>query len=179
MTVLLRGVCVALVLAAVIAVAGCGESEQPRTRGPADATFTVPEQETVAKEPAPTCRRAPRVKRSKRGRDVRVAGLDSKPKRRPRKLEVAREISLSCLVWSSFGGGSAEASGRAEVLDCVPSCAQSDTARREARLRVTKLRRCRGRRFYSKASLLLGRGEDAERAPIVVTVPCGTGSGRS
>lgn len=163
-----------VVLAATSLAAGCGASEEPTTRAPTSATFTAPGQgEDPNSEPDPTCRPTPNEAASKRGRDVRVAGLDAEPRRRPRELAVAREVTLDCLVWSRFGRGSATATGRATVLNCIPSCAQSGTDRRAAELTVSGLRRCRGRRFYTKAELVVGDSGETLRA--FVSSPCDSG----
>lgn len=161
--------------AAAVAVAGCGAAEQkPRTRGPSEATFTVTATTAAgASEPKPRCRPAPdQPPLARTRRDVRVAGLDEKPKTRPRTLVVAREIKLSCLVWTSFGGATASASGIAEVLDCVPTCAQSASGQRAARVAVSDLRSCSGRRFYSRVRLEVGADDPVERPRGYLTVPC-------
>jgi len=98
--------------------------------------------------------------------------LDLEPKQRPRKLIVAREIRLTCLVWESFAGATARARGVAEELDCVPTCAQSGVTRRTARVVVSGLRRCHARRFYSVMRLVLGSGASAERPRAYLKVPC-------
>lgn len=156
----------------LVAAAGCGESEEPTTTGPAEATFTAPRQEEPANS-EPECEPAPEQKPITRGRDVRVAGLDAEPTRRPRALEVARDVRLDCLIWTRFGRGTAKATGRATVLDCVPSCAQSGTSRQAARLEVSGLQRCRGRRYYSEAELVVG----GEEPRAVLRSPCDAAPG--
>lgn len=166
-----------VVITALLAFGGGGTSEsEPSNRGPQRGTFDLPD--PPAAEPAkldasePECLPAPAAPRSRRGRDVRIAGLDGDAQRRPRTLQVVREIELRCLVWDSFGGREATASGVAEELDCIPTCAQSGVERRMARLRVFGLRRCGGRRFYSRMDLLLGEDEDTDRPRTFPVVPC-------
>lgn len=164
-----------LAAAVAAAAAGCGASERkPRTRGPSEATFTVTATTAdAASEPKPRCRPAPdQPALAARRRNVRVAGLDETPKTRPRTLVVAREIELSCLVWTSFGAATASATGIAEILDCVPTCAQSATGQRAVRVSVSDLRPCRGRRFYSRVRLAVGAEDPVERPRGYLTVPC-------
>lgn len=166
-----------VVISALLAFGGGGSSEsEPSNRGPQRGTFDLPD--PPAAEPAaldaeePVCLPAREARRSRRGRDVRIAGLDGEAQRRPRTLQIAREIELRCLVWESFGGREATASGVTDELDCIPTCAQSGVKRRMARLRVSGLRRCGGRRFYSRMDLLLGVDEDTDRPRTFPVVPC-------
>lgn len=167
-----------ILVSALLAFGGAGgEAEPPAGAGPARATFDLPDPDPPAAEPAaadpePECRPAPRAPRTRRGRDVRVAGLDGRAQRRPRTLQVAREIELRCLVWDSFGGRRATASGVADQLDCIPTCAQSGVERRKARVRVSELRRCGSRRFYSRIEVLLGEGDETDRPRTFPVVPC-------
>jgi len=159
------------VVAGAAVLAACGEAEKPRTRGPSKATYTsttAAPTSDVRDGDCPKANNAPIT----RGFDVRIAGQDGKARRRPRKLEVAREITLGCLRWSGWGGAQARASGIANELNCEPTCATGAITQRRARLTVSQLERCRGRRYYSQARLLYVSDPNARSLKVFTVVPC-------
>jgi hypothetical protein len=158
-------------MAAVLGACG-GDEERPAGPGPGAATFTTPGSAASLDEGA-SCPEPARGEgdRARDGADVRVAGLDAEPARRPEELEVAREITLTCLVWEDWGASRASARGVAQVLDCQPSCAQAITLELPATLTVAGLQECEGRRFYRDAELELG-GERTRPAAAYLEAPC-------
>ncbi|HEV2814122.1 MAG TPA: hypothetical protein VGW10_12790 [Solirubrobacteraceae bacterium] len=145
---------------------GCSD-EQPSTVGPSEATFTVPgSPEPPA--PVPSC---PRGGVRPTGPDARVevADLRGPSGAAPRTLQTAREVTVRCIRWTSWGEEEAQGEGVARVLECTPTCAAGRLRHAAADVALSGRRVCDGVPFYDTARVRL-RGM---RAPAAyVEPPC-------
>lgn len=153
----LLGLLLGLTLSAVLA-AGCGEEEAPTTRGPSDARFQVgdPTRTTTVSE-APECPPGGRPSLDAAAGRVGVVDVEERRDAAPSTLVTADDLTLECVRWSSWGGERAEGEAVARLLVCRPSCANGTEDRVPARVELSGLRSCSGRRWYVDARVVLER----------------------
>jgi hypothetical protein len=144
--------------ALALALGGCGETPTATTRAPADATFEIGDAQTTPAV-APDCPGGRRPKLAGAAKLVRVADAEGRRGAAPAELAPARDLTVGCLRWTSWGESRAEGEGVARVLVCRPTCANGTQQRLAARVVLRGLRRCGSRRFYRRAEVrLAGRG---------------------
>jgi hypothetical protein len=161
-----RALLLAALGAATVAAAGCSD-EEPRTRGPSEATFTTPGSPEPA-APVPACPTGG-VEPAGAAAKVEVADLRGPRGPAPRTLQTAREVTVRCIRWTSWGADRAEGDGVARVLECTPTCAAGQLRHAAAEIVLSGRRACDGVPFYDTARVEL-RGM---RAPAAyVEPPC-------
>ena len=122
----------------LLALAACGSSPTRTVTKPA------PTPRTTAQTSAP----------------VYFQGAVGNPAQRPGALELTADGTLSVerVQWSSWGGAQATGTGSALYHGCNPNCAQAPTHTALVSIRLSQIRVCGGRRFYSGVTLRLNSG---------------------
>jgi hypothetical protein len=95
------------------------------------------------------------------GAPVYFQGAVGNPVQRPGALELTADGTLSVerVQWNSWGGAQATGSGSALYHGCTPNCAQAPTHTALVSIRLSQIRVCGGRRFYSGVTLTLNSGQ--------------------
>lgn len=164
----------ALLSVLAVLVTGCGEQvadigEPPPVAAPVESA-----------SPGATSESAKLVRRLRRLRPgsapagavvvVDVTGADLTD--RPALLQFAKDGTLRGLRWRGWGSETAVGRGTAELLECNPSCARGVRQGLIAEVRLTRLRRCGGRRFYDAAEVSFGVGGQRRFARAFIGAPC-------
>jgi hypothetical protein len=91
---------------------------------------------------------------------VYFEGAANGPRVQPKSLYLTADGTLYVgnLVWSTWGGPSAQGRGRAEYHGCTPSCAAAKVHHAQVRVRLTKIRSCHGKRYYTDVTLRTRNG---------------------
>ncbi len=74
------------------------------------------------------------------------------PKVRPHEFLLSGDgtFSLYGLKWGSYGGAVATATGRGYTRGCTPDCAQGKVYRPKATVRLSQVKTCEGKSFYTR-----------------------------
>lgn len=91
---------------------------------------------------------------------------------RPPQLEFAKDGVLGGLRWTGWGSQEAVGRGAVRLLECTPSCARGVRRSSVATIRLTRLERCEGRRFYDAAEVTFGAGAERGHARAFLGAPC-------
>jgi hypothetical protein len=75
------------------------------------------------------------------------------------------------LVWHAWGASIAQGVGFAYVNDCEPSCSVGGIHYTPAEIYVSRIRKCRGRRQYTYAAVIVSEGK-AARLTGAYKFPC-------
>ena len=80
---------------------------------------------------------------------------------RPRTLELTGDGTLSVgqVQWNSWGGDTASGTGTASYHGCTPNCASAPVSTASVAIRLSNIRICGGRRYYSGLTLTLPSGK--------------------
>jgi hypothetical protein len=132
-----------------LALASCGTS-QTRTVT-SITTATTPPATPASVSTATTTAVAP----------VYFAGAVGRGLQRPSSLQLSADGTLvvSGVQWTSWGGAAATGSGTAEYHGCTPNCAQATPQTAVVSIRLSVIRACSGRRFYSSITLTKNSGQ--------------------
>lgn len=173
-----RAAVIAAAAVAALIVGGCGEVLP-------DVGEVAPVTTTPA--PAETADRAPRsedpayVRRLRRlhpgaaprGAVVVVDVTGDDLVDRPRRIEFAKDGTLNGLRWTGWGSSEAVGRGTVTLQECAPSCARGlPRDAPEATIRLRRLKRCAGRRFYDLAEVTYGTGDGQSAARAYIGAPC-------
>ena len=76
------------------------------------------------------------------------------PQVRPHELALSGDgtLLLYAIKYTSWGGPTAEATGRGYVRGCTPDCAQGKVYRPKAKIRLSRVLRCEGKLLYTRVS---------------------------
>lgn len=131
--------------AASLAIASCGAT---RTR---TVTRTASTNVTSAITTAPA--------------SVYFQGVVATPAQRPRSLllTVDGTLFVGAVQWTSWGGPVATGSGNAEYHGCTPSCGGAPRYTALVGIRLSGVRECAGRQYYSGVTLTLNSGRLLDR----------------
>jgi hypothetical protein len=82
-------------------------------------------------------------------------GAANGPRIQPRSLYLTADGSLYVgqVVWKAWGGAVAQGSGLAEYHGCTPSCAAAKVHRAGVRVRLSRVRACHGKHYYTRVAL--------------------------
>lgn len=159
---------------AAAALAGCGE-QVPDIGDPGPAA--APRESAT---PGATSERASLVRRLRRLRPggapagavvvVDVTGADLVDE--PARVQFAKDGTLTGLRWVGWGTDDALGRGRAQLLECLPSCARGLRQASAAEIRLTRLRRCGAARFYDAAEVSVGAGAQRRWVRSFIGAPC-------
>jgi hypothetical protein len=151
-----------LVLLAAVALAGCGvlDDEGPAVQGKLDPAVYGPARATASAQPPVTgapvlVKPSARVTRALDEGAVAVVDPGGIVSIRPERLETSSDASLSGLRWTRWGSDGAEGSGEFRILTCQPTCASGGSDRVAARITLTGIKTCSGRRYFVRGEVLL------------------------
>lgn len=165
------------VLAACLAVAGCGGSDHERAAAAA-GTGGEPPAATVTVQPEATAQPlayGPGAKARLAGGAIGVVDLANRAAIEPQKMDVNSEQTLDGLRWSGWGNPSATGRGDLDTLICDPTCASGTLERSTAVIVLSKPRRCGRERFYTRSTMSYKEPKTGRtRAPdtYLRTPPC-------
>jgi hypothetical protein len=168
------------VLAACLAVAGCGGGDGDERSAAAGAAGVGGEPPAASPTVNPVTTPQPlRYLHGARaglaaGR-IAVVDLSNRAGIAPATMDVNREQRLEAVRWSGWGNPSATGRGRVDTLICDPTCATGRRERSSAVIVLSRPRRCGGRRFYTRSSMTYEEpGTHRTRAPdtYLRTPPC-------
>ena len=79
---------------------------------------------------------------------------------RPRTLALSADgtLEVSNIQWNSWGGPIATGSGEAEYHGCIPYCGTAPVHYDAVKIRLSNIRQCSGRAFYTHVRLTLRSG---------------------
>jgi hypothetical protein len=138
------------VVSSSVALTACGTSTTktvttvaPTTNPATTATTTNPA--TTATTPTP----------------VYFEGVAGGRAERPSSLELTGDgtLAVSGVQWMSWGGSSATGSGNAEYHGCTPNCAEAPLHTALVSIRLSSIRICSGRQYYSSVTLTMNSGQ--------------------
>jgi hypothetical protein len=97
---------------------------------------------------------------------VYFQGVAGSPRQRPGSLELTGDGTLyvSGVQWTSWGSDAATATGIAHYHGCTPNCAQAPVTNALVAIRLSGIRACAGRRYYSGVTLTLNSGDLLDKA---------------
>jgi hypothetical protein len=151
-----------LVLLAAVVLAGCGvlDDEGPAVQGKLDPAVYGPARASESAQPpvvgAPAVvKPSARVARALEDGAVAVVDPGGIVSIRPERLEASSDASLSGLRWTRWGPDGAEGSGEFRILTCQPTCASGGSDRVPARITLTGVKICSGRRYFERGEVLL------------------------
>ena len=169
-----------MILVLVLALAGCGETEE---RGQAAAPPVPkgdfgPDQQGSGERARPVAppRKAPSatVAAELDAGTIGVVGVEGVVAVRPSSLDVSADGTLEDLRWERWGSGSAEGTGTLKLRDCDPSCASGGRDSFAATIRLSSPRLCGRATYFDRAEVELdAAGEAAEGDPTTyMRAPC-------
>ena len=88
------------------------------------------------------------------------AGVVGRARQRPASLELTGDGTLyvSGVQWTSWGGATATGTGNAQYHGCTPNCAAAPAHSAFVSIRLSGIRVCSGRHYYSSLVLVLNSG---------------------
>ena len=92
---------------------------------------------------------------------VLFEGVVNHGSERPRTLELTGDGTLYVgqVQWTSWGGDTATGTGTANYHGCTPNCAAAPVNTASVAIRLSNIRICGGRRYYSGLTLTLPSGK--------------------
>jgi hypothetical protein len=167
--------------ALALALGGCGvlddegpavpKAPDPAVYGPAKATKTAVPQLPVPKLVEPTAA----VARALDSGSIGVVDLSGEVTIEPGSLDTAADLTLNDVHWSSWGAGAA-GTGRLRVLSCQPTCAGSGTTDVPARIALSGVKTCDGRRYFEHGEVMIdprdAPSDDAGQPTTYLRAPC-------
>jgi hypothetical protein len=165
------------VLAACLAVAGCG-GDEPRATPAAAGVGGEPPSASPTVNPVTTPQPLRYLHGARAGLaagQIAVVDLSNRAGIEPATMDVNREQTLDGVRWSGWGNPSTTGRGEVDTLVCDPTCATGRRERSTAVIVLSKPRRCGGRRFYTRSSMTYEEpGTNRTRAPdtYLRTPPC-------
>jgi hypothetical protein len=91
---------------------------------------------------------------------VYFAGAIAGRRQRPSSLPLTADgtLEVSGVQWASWGGPVATGTGNAEYHGCTPNCASATPHTALVSIRLSTIRTCAGRRYYSSVTLRMNSG---------------------
>jgi hypothetical protein len=171
-----------VIAAAGLALTGCGvlDDEGPAAQQPLDpAVYGPPEaaagaQATVA---APRLLKpSDAVAQALDGGSVAVVDLTGKVDIEPETLETASDLTLEGLRWTRWAADGAEGEGRLRMLTCQPTCAGGGVDEVAARVKLSGVKTCDGRRYFERGEVLIDPkdtpAQSGDQPATYVRAPC-------
>ncbi len=92
---------------------------------------------------------------------VLFQGVVNHGSERPTTLELTGDGTLSVgqVQWNAWGGDTASGTGTASYHGCTPNCASAPVSTAAVSIRLSNIRVCGGRRYYSALTLTLPSGK--------------------
>ena len=147
--------CLLLAVVSLVALAACG------TTTTKTLTRVVSRPATVTKTPPPppvtgTYTVPPAAAAS----PVYFEGVVGNGDQRPSSLQLTGDgtLTVSGVQWTSWGGPVATGTGNAEYHGCTPNCAQAPVSTALVSIRLSTIRVCSRRQYYSGLTLTTSSG---------------------
>jgi hypothetical protein len=169
-----------IVCATGLALTGCGvlDEQGPAAPKPLDPAVFGPSSVSGPSQPSvpvpPLVAPAGELARKLDGGAIGVVDPGGIVSIEPSRLETASDVSLDGLRWTSWGPGGAEASGQIHMLTCNPTCASGGSDQAPARLKLSGLKTCDGRRYFDHGEVLIDPKDTPTGAPpaTYLRAPC-------
>jgi hypothetical protein len=139
-------------LAACLAVAGCGGGDKERAAAPATATPAATES-VAPKATVQPLNYGTGAKAQLAGGAIGVVDLANRAAIQPRRMDVNSEQKLDGLRWSGWGNPSTTGRGGLDTVICDPTCANGTLEHSTAVIVLSKPRRCGGGTFYTRSTM--------------------------
>jgi hypothetical protein len=172
----MRGVVLIAVLA--LGLSGCGvlDDEGPAAPKPPDPAVYGPSKPDKPADPTLTLphvvKPPPAVARALDDGAIGVVDLSGTVAIEPPSLDTASDLTLSGVHWRSWGAGGASGSGTLRILTCQPTCASSSVKDVPARIELSGVKSCSGRRYFSHGLVLIAPADAASEPVTYVRAPC-------
>jgi hypothetical protein len=153
-----------------LALSGCGvlDDAGPATQATPDPAVYGPSRATSNDSPPaselpvpPKVTPSPRVASELDDGQVGVVGITGAVGVKPASLDTAADLTVSDLHWSAWSAAGAAGEGRLQLPSCQPTCADGTATEVPARVELSGLKTCDGRRYYDHAEVRV----DPEDAP--------------
>lgn len=137
-----------LAIVGSLVLAACGSSSTTTITRPVSTQSSAPSSTTT-------------VTATTAAGPVYFQGVAGPPLQRPGTLELTGDGTLyvNGVQWSSWGSATATGSGNAQYHGCEPSCAQATPHTAFVAIRLSGIRTCAGRQYYSGLTLTLNSGQ--------------------
>jgi hypothetical protein len=143
------------VLAACLAVTGCGGDEEGAAT-PAAGVGGEPPVASSTVSPVTTpqpLRYGPGARARLATGAIGVVDLANRATIEPVLMDINQEQQLDELRWSGWGGPRTTGRGAVDTLICDPNCATGRRERTTAVIVLSRPRRCGARRFYTRSTM--------------------------
>ena len=170
-----------IVILCALSLAGCGvlddvgpatqATPDPSLYGPATATSndSPPSSELpVPPKVAPSAEVASELDDGQVG----IVDLDGVVGVRPDSLETASDLTLDSLRWSAWGAAGATGEGRLRLPNCQPTCASGGSTEVAARVELSGLKTCDGRRYFDHAEVRIAAPPSGMQPASYLRAPC-------
>jgi hypothetical protein len=165
-----------LILCAV-ALSGCGvlDDTGPAAPKPPDPAVYGPSKPEKAADPTltltPLVEPAPAVAQALDRGAIGVVDLSGIVAIEPSSLDTASDVTLAHVRWSAWGAGGAAGTGTLRMLTCQPTCASSGVKDVAARIELSGVKTCDGRRYFEHGKVLIDPVDGTE--PVTyLRAPC-------
>lgn len=166
---------VLLLCALGVALGGCGvlDDEGPPLPKPRDPAVYGPAKAVAGAQPSVDAPRlvapTPEVARALDDGAIGVVDVAGIVSIRPEALETASDLTLEGLAWTSWDRGGATATGKLRALTCQPTCASGGIDEVPARVSLSRVTTCDGRRYFGRGEVVV---EADDQPATYVRAPC-------
>lgn len=149
----------------VFVLASCGTSTTKTVTKVAPVTTTAAPTSTTGSAPttSTTSTTAPTstTTAASAASPVYFEGVAGGRAQRPKTLELTGDGTLfvSSVQWDAWGGPTATGTGNAQYHGCTPTCAQATPNSALVSIRLSTVRVCSGRQYYSSVTLTMNSGQ--------------------
>jgi hypothetical protein len=159
-----------ILVALALGLSGCGVLDDvgPATQATPDPAVYGPSRATNNDSPPagelpvpPKVAPSPKVASELDDGQVGVVAVTGAVGVKPPSLDTAADLTVSDLQWSAWSATGAAGQGRLRLPSCQPTCADGATTEVPARVELSGLKTCDGRRYYDHAEVRV----DPEDAP--------------
>jgi hypothetical protein len=142
----------------------------PAVYGPSKAAAGAPQDLPIPDLQAAT----PTVARALDAGEIGVVDITGTVGVKPGSLETSDDSVLEGLEWSRWGADGAEGSGKLRMLVCQPTCASGNVEHVPARITLTGVTRCDGRRYFAAGTLAVDPAltPEGQQPATYVRAPC-------
>jgi hypothetical protein len=154
---------VLLAVATLLALASCGSTTTKTVTKsastPVTSTATTPTTPTITASTTSTTTNV--TTSTTASGTVSFQGAVGRGRQRPASLELTGDGTLfvSAVQWTSWGGRTATGTGNAQYHGCTPNCAAAPSHSAFVSIRLSGIRVCSGRQYYSSLVLVLNSGQ--------------------
>ncbi len=149
------------VCAAGLLLSGCGvlDDEGPALTQPLDPTVYGPPDAAPGAQPeVPIPRLVPpkgAVERALREGAIGVVDFGGVVHVEPEALDTASDVRIDRVRWTRWGSDGASGSGEIQVQTCDPTCAGGSTEVAPARITLSGVKTCDGRRYFDHGEVVV------------------------